>query len=118
LVGFNKCLAGKKVEKATDPVKLYETLDRAHDKGPLRPAQLAVLKSWFADHQPHRATQGAARDRRVSPLPEAQPGLGDPQRQDLSTPSRYAGAWRLDGAGKKKAAAVHEEVAREVNRFA
>jgi len=41
LVDFNKRLTGK----------LYDTLHRAHDKGPLRPAQLAVLKSWFADHQ-------------------------------------------------------------------
>jgi replicative superfamily II helicase len=54
LVDFKKRLAGKQAEKPTDPVKLYETLDRAHDKGPLRPAQLAVLKSWFADHQSTR----------------------------------------------------------------
>jgi len=51
VVDFNKRLAGKKVEKPTDPMKLYETLDRAHDQGLLRPAQLAVLKSWFVDHQ-------------------------------------------------------------------
>ena len=51
MVDFKKRLAGKQAEKPTDPVKLYETLDRAHDKGPLRPAQMAVLKSWFADHQ-------------------------------------------------------------------
>ncbi|MGH9713619.1 MAG: DEAD/DEAH box helicase family protein [Candidatus Acidiferrales bacterium] len=51
MVDFKKRLAGKQAEKPTDPIKLYETLDRAHDKGPLRPAQLAVLKSWFADHR-------------------------------------------------------------------
>jgi replicative superfamily II helicase len=51
LVDFKKRLAGKKAEKATDPVTLYETLDRAHDKGPLRPAQLAVLNDWFKNHQ-------------------------------------------------------------------
>jgi replicative superfamily II helicase len=45
-----KGFAGKAPEKPTDPVKLYETLDRAHDKGPLRPAQMAVLKNWFDDH--------------------------------------------------------------------
>jgi replicative superfamily II helicase len=51
LVDFKKRLAGKKAEKPTDPVKLYETLDRAHDKGPLRPAQLAVLNDWFKNDQ-------------------------------------------------------------------
>jgi hypothetical protein len=51
LVDFKERLADKQAEKPTDPVKLYETLDRAHDKGPLRPAQMAVLKSWFEDRQ-------------------------------------------------------------------
>jgi replicative superfamily II helicase len=51
MVDFKKRLAGKKTEKPIDPVKLYETLDRAHDKGPLRPAQLSVLANWFEDHQ-------------------------------------------------------------------
>jgi replicative superfamily II helicase len=51
LVNFKNRLAGKKAEKPTDPIKLYETLDRAHDKGPLRPAQLAVLSEWFSRHQ-------------------------------------------------------------------
>jgi replicative superfamily II helicase len=50
LVNFKNRLAGKKPEKPTDPLKLYETLDRAHDKGPLRPAQLAVLNEWFSHH--------------------------------------------------------------------
>jgi replicative superfamily II helicase len=50
-VDFKKRLSGKAAEKPTDPVKLYETLDRAHDKGPLRPAQLAVLRAWFDERQ-------------------------------------------------------------------
>lgn len=54
MVDFKKRLAGKKVEKPVDPVALYDTLDRAHDKGPLRPAQVAVLKDWFAHHQATR----------------------------------------------------------------
>ena len=54
MVNFRNRLAGKKAEKPTDPVKLYETLDRAHDKGPLRPAQLVVLKDWYANHQDTR----------------------------------------------------------------
>lgn len=51
MVNFKNRLACKKAEKPTDPVKLYETLDRAHDKGPLRPAQLAVLEDWFNNYQ-------------------------------------------------------------------
>ncbi|MFA7655985.1 DEAD/DEAH box helicase family protein [Acidithiobacillus thiooxidans] len=54
MVDFKKRLAGKKAERPTDPVKLYDTLDRAHDKGPLRPAQLAVLENWFASHRDDR----------------------------------------------------------------
>jgi replicative superfamily II helicase len=50
VVDFKKHLAGKKADKPTDPIKLYDTLDRAHDKGPLRPAQLAVLTEWFQKH--------------------------------------------------------------------
>ncbi len=54
MVDFNKRLAGKKALKPVDPIALYDTLDRAHDKGPLRPAQVAVLKDWFAHHQSTR----------------------------------------------------------------
>ena len=54
MVDFKKRLAGKKVEKPVDPVKLYDTLDRAHDKGPLRPSQLSVLNDWYAHHQAER----------------------------------------------------------------
>lgn len=50
MVDFKKRLAGKKAEKPVDPIRLYDTLDRAHDKGPLRPAQLSVLESWFTNH--------------------------------------------------------------------
>jgi len=47
LVDFKKRLKATKAESPIDPVKLYETLDRASDKGPLRPAQEAVLTEWF-----------------------------------------------------------------------
>lgn len=56
MVDFKKRLAGKNTEKPIDPVKLYDTLDRAHDKGPLRPAQLAVLTEWFDHHRDTRDT--------------------------------------------------------------
>ena len=49
MVDFKKRLAKKVDARPTDPIALYETLDRAHDKGPLRPAQAAVLKAWEAD---------------------------------------------------------------------
>jgi replicative superfamily II helicase len=54
LVNFKNRLAGKKSPKPVNPVELYETLDRAHDKGPLRPAQLAVLAEWFDKHETTR----------------------------------------------------------------
>ncbi len=54
MVDFKKKLGGKVAEKPTDPIKLYDTLDREADKGPLRPAQLAVLGDWFAKHQADR----------------------------------------------------------------
>jgi replicative superfamily II helicase len=54
MVDFKKRLSGKTTEKQVDPIKLYDKLDRAHDKGPLRPAQLAVLSNWFASHRTDR----------------------------------------------------------------
>lgn len=49
MVDFKKTLAGKKVVRPASPIELYETLDRRHDKGPLRPAQHAVLDEWFTN---------------------------------------------------------------------
>jgi len=46
MVDFKKRLGAKQIQKPVDPIALYETLDRASDKGPLRPAQLAILKTW------------------------------------------------------------------------
>lgn len=54
MVDFKKRLSGKKVIAPTDPVALYDTLDRAHDKGPLRPAQQAVLTEWYTSRQEQR----------------------------------------------------------------
>jgi replicative superfamily II helicase len=56
MVDFKKKLAGKIVEKQTDPVKLYNTLDRQADKGPLRPAQIDVLTKWFETETNRRDT--------------------------------------------------------------
>lgn len=54
MVNFKKHLAGRLALKPTDPVALYDTLDRQHDKGPLRPAQEAILKVWHQDQAKKR----------------------------------------------------------------
>ena len=54
MVDFKKRLSGNKVIAPTDPVVLYDTLDRTHDKGPLRPAQHAVLSEWFTSRREQR----------------------------------------------------------------
>lgn len=54
MVDFSKRLGGKRAERPTDPIKLYDTLDRQRDKGPLRPAQVAVLEEWRDKRQPAR----------------------------------------------------------------
>ncbi|MFZ6745963.1 DEAD/DEAH box helicase family protein [Undibacterium sp. JH2W] len=46
MVDFKKRLSGTKIANPIDPIQLYDTLDRAHDKGPLRPSQWAVLDEW------------------------------------------------------------------------
>ncbi len=51
LVDFNKRLGKKPGAKPLDPIKLYDTLDRASDKGPLRPAQLAILQRWHDQYR-------------------------------------------------------------------
>lgn len=54
MVDFTKRLGSSTTEKVVDPVKLYDTLDRASDKGPLRPAQVSVLQDWFDKGQNER----------------------------------------------------------------
>lgn len=46
MVDFNKIMAGAGSGKPIDPIQLYDTLDRSVEKGPLRPAQEAVLREW------------------------------------------------------------------------
>jgi replicative superfamily II helicase len=54
VVDFTKRLAGKRPGKILDPLGIYDSLDRAHDKGPLRPAQLSILQDWFQHRQAER----------------------------------------------------------------
>lgn len=49
MVDFNKHITKKKIEKFTNPLDIYESLDRASDKGDLREAQKAILNNWFAN---------------------------------------------------------------------
>jgi replicative superfamily II helicase len=50
MVDFRKRLGKRIPKRITDPVALYDTLDRASDKGPLRPAQGDVLKRWYTKY--------------------------------------------------------------------
>lgn len=51
VVDFRSKLTGGQRARVADPVKLYDTLDRASDKGPLRPAQVAVLSEWHSSRR-------------------------------------------------------------------
>jgi replicative superfamily II helicase len=48
MIDFNQMVTGKVAGRPTDPVELYDTLDRSVDKGPLRPAQESVLREWHS----------------------------------------------------------------------
>ena len=54
MVDFNKRMGKKAVEKPTDPITIYDRLDRASDKGPLRKAQEFILNSWYASFRNKR----------------------------------------------------------------
>ncbi|WP_164102849.1 DEAD/DEAH box helicase [Candidatus Laterigemmans baculatus] len=54
MVDFKKKLKRQQVSKPTNPVELYETLDRASDKGPLRPVQTHVLSQWHDERRDDR----------------------------------------------------------------
>jgi replicative superfamily II helicase len=54
MVDFKKHIAQSATSKKVHPSELYESLDRASDKGPLRPAQSAVLEEWFAKRRTDR----------------------------------------------------------------
>lgn len=47
MVDFRKRIGNKPTLKIVDPVKLYDSLDRASDKGPLRPVQKQILSQWY-----------------------------------------------------------------------
>lgn len=47
MVDFKKKLGNKKIEKKTNPVEIYDSLDRRSEAGPLRPAQEFILTEWY-----------------------------------------------------------------------
>jgi replicative superfamily II helicase len=51
MVDFKKHVAKSDLASPIDPIALYETLDRASDKGPLREAQAEVLRKWHGAHR-------------------------------------------------------------------
>lgn len=54
MVDFKKRLGRKEIERPIDPITLYESLDRASDKGPLRPSQEGVLREWHGKRRAER----------------------------------------------------------------
>lgn len=51
MVDFTKRLVKKVITKKINPVEIYDTLDRASDKGPLRPIQKDILDDWYNDYK-------------------------------------------------------------------
>jgi replicative superfamily II helicase len=54
MVDFKNRISKKANGKKTNPIEIYDTLDRQSDKGPLRPAQVAILQSWFESFREQR----------------------------------------------------------------
>lgn len=54
MIDFNKRLQQQQSGKPTNPIELYETLDRLVDKGPLRPAQESTLNEWYNNRKDER----------------------------------------------------------------
>lgn len=51
MVDFGKKVGVKATAVKTNPIEIYDTLDRASDKNALRPAQQSVLNDWCANYQ-------------------------------------------------------------------
>ncbi|MBI1824228.1 MAG: DEAD/DEAH box helicase family protein [Nitrospirae bacterium] len=54
MVDFKKRLRKEPTEKPVFPAEIYEKLDRASNKGPLRPVQSTVLKDWYESYRDKR----------------------------------------------------------------
>lgn len=47
MVDLRERLAKKKLQKATSPIDIYNSLDRMASKGELRKAQKEILENWY-----------------------------------------------------------------------
>lgn len=47
MVDLRERLAKKKLQKATNPIDIYNSLDRMASKGELRKAQKEILENWY-----------------------------------------------------------------------
>ncbi len=54
MVDFAKRVGKAATTKQLEPSKIYDSLDRASDKGPLRPAQFSILDEWHTSHRNRR----------------------------------------------------------------
>lgn len=54
MVDFKKKREAKSGELKIHPLDIYETLDRKHDKGPLRDVQKEILVKWFDEFQKNK----------------------------------------------------------------
>jgi replicative superfamily II helicase len=54
MIDFRKHTGSPSRERRTDPIEIYDNLDRRSDKGPLRPAQEYILREWFNNHRNQR----------------------------------------------------------------
>ncbi len=54
MVDFKKRLDKFGSDKLLNPIEIYDRLDRASDKGPLRPAQVSVLEEWHNNRRTQR----------------------------------------------------------------
>lgn len=56
MVDFTKQLNSTEIKTLTTPEEIYEQLDRASDKGPLRPAQKSILNKWYSNYYDQKDT--------------------------------------------------------------
>jgi len=54
MVDFKKKLGKGQIDKKTNPLEIYNSLDRRSVTGPLRPAQSQILDNWYSDFQDNR----------------------------------------------------------------
>lgn len=50
MVDFSKRLNKSAIDKKTDPIEIYDSLDRRSIAGPLRPAQNKILEEWYSSY--------------------------------------------------------------------